>query len=186
MSIEKSLQYLRIFTDYLNALSNAWILHCTHRVADNGKNILNENLVDNVMSFVDKLSALQTPTTIELNERFCGAKAILIRTLFSVISVFCGKTALYGALKNTEKVKRHHDPLAQRYLLATLSATLETSQEIDFILDNYFTKMLSIDPAFIGNASNQRNNLELIVNKLAVLSTDTASSEVSLSAFALE
>lgn len=178
MSVDKSLQYLRIFTDYLNALSNAWILHSANQTADNGNNILNENLVDNVMSFVGKLSALQNPSTIELNERVCGAKAMLVRTLFSFISVFCGKTVLYDALKANQNDKEKRNPMAVRHLLETLSATLETSPEIDFILKNHFTKMLSIDPAFIVNASNQRNKLEAILNKLAALSTDTASNEV--------
>lgn len=180
MHAKESLQYLQIFTDYLEVLSKLWISNCANQASRSDKNIFNENFAENAMNFLRKMSTIQKPPTIELSDRFSIVKSLFTKTIFTFILTFCGKNVLFGALRSNgaESVSYICDPLTQRYLLHTLSTSLDTANEIEFILKNHFIKMLSVDATFIINASTKRPNIELILSELRDLSKQNASNKV--------
>lgn len=180
MHATESLQYLQIFTDYLVVLSKLWISNCANQASSSAKHIFNENFAENVMNFLMKMSTIQKPPTIELSERFSFVKSLFTKTIFTFIRTFCGKNVLYGVLRanGAERVKLMCDPLTQRHLLHTLSSSVDTANEIEFILKNHFIKMLSVDATFIINVSKYRPNIELILNELRDLSIQNTSNKV--------
>lgn len=184
MSIECSLNYAAIFVDYLHALSRAWILYCANQSVGHDRTVFNENLISNMWDFVRKLSTLQTTIPAGQIERFFAAKSQLIRAICSFVGVFCGKTELYNSLESASTNNNSDAPLIQRTILESLSATLsESSDQMDFVLRNYFDEVLSIDSALIVNAASNQANLPIILNQLVGLAADNYSNKMALWTF---
>lgn len=178
-SVERTIIFLQIFVDYLHGLSSAWILHCAGHTSGDDRAVFNENLVANMFDFVGKLSALRIAMTADQTERFFAAKSRLMRQMLSFVSVFCGKAVLYNRLQ-CDRTKNSCDTFGQRIVLETLSATLESGDEIEFVLHNHFDQMLSIDPPFIVRVSSGPANIRTVLKQLTGRTSDNYANNMAL------
>lgn len=99
MNIENILCYLHFFGNYINALCKSWhVWNQTERL-DRQNDVSSKNFIENVMMFIENLSMIPLPSTIQLQERFCKEKSQLTNALFSLVFDFCGRSILYDTLK---------------------------------------------------------------------------------------